>query len=96
MTAEWSRHLQCKLREVKRLDNQYAGWMHCGLRLADGGMIKSVCKSVFDKSGYEEILEVSCNEFSVRTKPNQTKQQQQQQQNLPGKGGRKVNNSNNQ
>ena len=40
MTAEWSRHLQCKLGEVKRLDNQYAWCMHCGLRLADGGMTR--------------------------------------------------------
>ena len=57
-----------------------------------------VCKSVFDKSSYEEMSEMSCNEFPVRTKPNQTKQQQQQQQqqNLQGKGGRKVNNSSNQ
>ena len=38
MTAEWSRHLQRKLGEVKSLDNQYAWWMHRGLRLADGGM----------------------------------------------------------
>ena len=57
-----------------------------------------VCKSVLDKSSYEEMSEMSCNEFPVRTKPNQTKQQQQQQQqqNLQGKGGRKVNNSSNQ
>ena len=76
--------------------------MHCGLRLADGGMTRrlSSVRVFFDKSSYEEMSEMSCNEFPVRTKPNQTKQQQQQQQqqqqNLQGKGGRKVNNSNNQ
>ena len=92
MTAEWSRHLQRKLGEVKSLDNQYAWWMHCGLRLADGGMrTRRLVSSVFDKSSYEEMSEMSCNEFPVRTKPNQTKQkqQQQQQQNLQGKEGRK-------
>ena len=51
--------------------------------------VKHRIESDFDKSSDEEMLEMSCDEFPLRTK-----QTNKQTKNLRGRGGRKVNNKN--
>ena len=74
--------------------------MHCGLRLADGGMTRRLASvRVFLTNPVTKRCQ-RCRAMNFPFGRNQTKQQQQQQQqqqqNLQGKGGRKVNNSSNQ